>query len=97
MKSYILKLTSAIAVDGQILRAGSLVELSELEAKNLLSRGKATLATVEDRDDEGTTDLSKLKKDQLLDLAKKLEIEGADKMKVPELISAIEAAQSEAE
>lgn len=45
MRSYTLKLTCAIAVDGQVLRPGTLVEMSEAEAKNLLGRGKAVLAT----------------------------------------------------
>lgn len=44
-KSVVLKLTGAIALDGQIARAGSLVEMSESEAKDLLRRGKAELAT----------------------------------------------------
>lgn len=48
MKTYVLKLTSAIAIDGAIVRAGGLVELTEAEAKNLLARGKALLATVAD-------------------------------------------------
>ncbi|HEV2606447.1 MAG TPA: hypothetical protein VGT79_00550 [Xanthomonadaceae bacterium] len=43
-----LKLTSAVVVDGEILKAGTLVELVESEAKALLSRGKAVLAEIED-------------------------------------------------
>ena len=34
--TYVLKLTSAIAISGEVMKAGSLVEVSELEAKNLL-------------------------------------------------------------
>lgn len=125
MKSYVLKLTSAVAVDGLILRAGSLVERPEAEAKNLLGRGKAVLATSDDdsgeangsNDDVGnvseeesnavvedesdavvevdnnTVDLYRLKKSQLVELAKANGIEGAEGLKVTELITAIEAAQ----
>lgn len=47
-KSVFLVLTSAIAIDGQICRKGSLVEVSDLEARSFLHRGKARLATAED-------------------------------------------------
>lgn len=50
MKTYILKLVSAVAIQGAIARAGSLVGVSEVEAKNLLARGKAVLATAADGD-----------------------------------------------
>ncbi|QMP19169.1 hypothetical protein [Pseudomonas phage Persinger] len=101
-RSIFLVLTSAIAIDGGICRANSLVEVSEREAENLLARGKARLATAEDgapvaeSDDEDTTDLSKLNKAQLLDLAEKLSIEGAAGMNKAELVEAIEAKHSEA-
>ena len=48
MKTIVLKLTSAIVVGGQIVTAGSLVEVTEGEAKNLLARGKAVPATASD-------------------------------------------------
>lgn len=44
-ESVTLKLTSAIVLGGHIHRAGGLVEVSEPEARNLLDRGKAVLAT----------------------------------------------------
>lgn len=40
-----LKLTSAVALGGSIRKAGALVEVSEPDARNLLDRGKAVLAT----------------------------------------------------
>lgn len=43
-----LKLTSCIAVGGDIVRAGELVEVTDSEARDLLSRGKAVLATAAD-------------------------------------------------
>ena len=104
MKNYFLKLTSAIVVDGEIIRAGSLVELSEPEAKNLLGRGKARLATaadgapVDDEDEETSgVDLSKLNKTQLQEIAKGHEIEFDNKTTVAQLIAAIEAKEADAE
>ncbi|BAO20606.1 hypothetical protein [Pseudomonas phage PPpW-3] len=99
-KTIFLKLTSAVAIDGAICRKGSIVEVSEAEAKNFLHRGKAVLATAEDGAPEGDDDqldVSKLNKAQLLPLAEELGIEGADKMKVDDLRAAIESANSEAE
>jgi len=60
-ESVFLKLTSAIAIDGAVVRAGSLVEVTQTEAKNLLHRGKAVLATERDGapvagDDDGADD-----------------------------------------
>lgn len=103
MKSYVLKLTSAIVVDGGIVKAGQLVELSEAEAKNLLSRGKAVLATAADGyeghdDDESSgVDLSKLNKAQLQDIAKGHEIAFEDSTTKAQLIAAIEAKEAEEE
>lgn len=95
-KSFVLKLTSAIAVDGEVVAAGGLVEVDEPTAKNLLHRGKAVLATAEDGvDDDDDTDLSKLKKPQLVELADSLGIEGAADMKVDDLRAAIAAKQAE--
>lgn len=96
MKSYVLKLTSAVAIDGQISRAGSLIEVSEAEAKNLLHRGKAVLATIEDgvdqhEDEDQGEDLGKLNKTQLLDLAKEQGVEVADGMTKAQIIEAIQA------
>lgn len=101
MKNYVLKLTSAIVVDGEIVRAGNLVELSEPEAKNLLGRGKAVLATAADGYDgdavEETSgvDLSRLNKVQLQDIAKGHEIKFTDLTTKAELIAAIEEKEAE--
>lgn len=101
-KTFFLKLASAIAIDGNICRAGELVEVGEQEAKNFLHRGKATVATVEDLkaagielpddkedDDE---DLSKLNKDALLALAKERNVEIGNGATKAQIIEAIEAA-----
>lgn len=42
-----LKLTSAIAINGNIAKAGDVVEVSEADAKSLLHRGKAVLAQID--------------------------------------------------
>lgn len=102
MKSYVLKLTSAIVVDGGIVKAGQLVELSEAEAKNLLARGKAVLATAadgyeEDDDESSGVDLSKLNKTQLQEIAKGHEIAFEDSTTKAQLIAAIEAKEAEEE
>lgn len=47
-KTVVLKVVSAIAVAGQVIRPGGLVEVTESEAKNLLHRGKCVVATEDD-------------------------------------------------
>lgn len=93
MKSVLLKLTSAIVIAGAIAKSGEVVEVTELEAKNLLARGKGVLND-EQPADEVDLDLSKKTKDQLLEIADNLEIEGAAKMSKAQLIEAIEAADN---
>lgn len=53
-KTAIIKLTSAIGIKGQLVRAGEIIEVPEEAAKDLMRRGKAELAT---EDDEATTQL----------------------------------------
>lgn len=48
MAKIYLVLTSAVAINGAIHNAGSVIEVSEAEAKNILARGKARLATADD-------------------------------------------------
>lgn len=103
-KSIFLVLTSAIAIDGAIARAGSLVEVSELEAKNLLHRGKARLATAEDgapadesADSESDKpDLSRMNKAQLLEFCAANQIEVNDSMTKAQILAAVEEATQEA-
>lgn len=47
-KSVFLKVSSAFLVGGTIAKTGEIVEVSEGEAKDLLQRGKAILATADD-------------------------------------------------
>lgn len=89
MKSVLIKLTSAIAIAGAVAKAGEVVEVTELEAKNLLARGKGKLNEEQPSDDVA---IEKMTKDQLVDLADQLEIEGAAKMNKAQLIEAITAA-----
>lgn len=56
-KLITLKITSAVALDGVIIKAGQLVEMVESEAKDLLRRGKAELhAIMEDAGLEAADD-----------------------------------------
>lgn len=99
-KNYYLKLTSALVISGAICRAGSLVEVSEAEAKNFLHRGKAVLATEadgitvaqDDPNDQGEADLAKMNKAQLLEFAQDNGIEVSDGMTKAQLLEAIENA-----
>lgn len=47
-KTVFLKVSSAFLVGGQLAKAGEIVEVTSTEAKDLLARGKATVATVAD-------------------------------------------------
>ena len=85
--NYLLKLTSAIAVDGEVMKAGSVVEVSEIEAKNLLSRGKAEL---HGEQKDAPRDLNALTKDELRDLAEQLQITVDSKWNKAQLLEAIE-------
>ena len=102
MKSYFLKLTGALVIDGNIATRGSIVEVSELEAKNFLARGKAVLATAadgveqpedEEEAEEQSVDLSRLNKAKLLEHAHGLSLDVTDAMTKAQLIEAIEEAQ----
>lgn len=97
-KSFVLKLTSAIAVDGDVMRAGSLVEVDEATARNLLHRGKAELATESDGGELGQgkeVDLSRLNKAQLLAHAASVNVEVSEAMSKAEIQAAIEAADQD--
>lgn len=48
MKTVILKLTAAIVVAGQVVKPPAMVEVTEGEARDLLHRGKARIATEHD-------------------------------------------------
>ena len=47
-KTVMVKVTSAFLVDGEVARKGEVVEVTTAEAKDLLHRGKAVLATAAD-------------------------------------------------
>lgn len=51
-EQYHLKITSAIAIDGQIKRDGEIVSLPKRHAVPPLERGKAVVATADDQPDE---------------------------------------------
>ena len=90
-KEVKLKITSAIAVDGKIVKRGETVVLAEAAAKNLLDRGRAELAEASD----DTSEFAKMKVKELKEYALELDIDGADGMNKAELVAAIEAALAE--
>lgn len=98
-KTIVVELTSALAIDGVICKAGEVVEVSELEAKNFLHRGKAKFFEPEDGTDEAAAeddaddDLMKLTKDELNALAKEAGVETTDRMVKAEIIAALKAAK----
>lgn len=86
---YTLKLTRAIAIDGVIRKAGSVVEADEGLARDLLRRGKAELAEAQAEIATTNGHLDRLTKDQLVEVAANLGIEGANKLTKQKLIEAI--------
>jgi len=70
MTTATIKLTAAITLGGGIAKAGEIIEVSEENAKALILRGKAELATAADEDDgDDFPDLSKMNKVKLLEIA----------------------------
>ncbi|AWM87369.1 Rho termination factor N-terminal domain-containing protein [Microvirga sp. 17 mud 1-3] len=93
MKTYELKLTRAMVIEGGVVRAGTRVMLDEAVAKDFLRRGKAELVSAPaDDGDGGQVDLGKLNKAQLLEVAEQLGIQDAADMTKAQLVEAIEAA-----
>lgn len=96
---YQLKLTSAIAHEGAIKKKGSIIEVDEQLARDLLRRGKAELhqdsAEQFEADPQGAPEinLGKMNKTQLVALAEGLEIEGAAGMNKIDLLAAIKKYQ----
>lgn len=54
-RTVILKLVSAIAVAGEVLRAGNLIEVTLSEARDLLRRGKAEIHSEDPGEDDTVT------------------------------------------
>lgn len=52
MKTASVKLTSAIGIQGQLIRRGEIITIGEDAAKDLLRRGKAVLATEYDEPEQ---------------------------------------------
>lgn len=50
MKTHLLLLTAAVVIGGTICRSGDVVEVTDGEARDLLHRGRAKLATAGDAD-----------------------------------------------
>lgn len=66
-KSVFLKVSSAFLVGGQIAKTGEIVEVTEAEAKDLLQRGKATLATANDAPEQTADEAEQAATDEQVD------------------------------
>jgi hypothetical protein len=101
MKQVAIKLTSAIGIGGILYRAGSVIEVSDEAAKDLLRRGKGELATAADEEEyeeggDDFPDLSKMSKAKLLEIAASGGLTDiTDANTKAEIIAAIEAAVQE--
>ncbi|MBP0047656.1 Rho termination factor N-terminal domain-containing protein [Marinobacterium sp. AK62] len=93
----VLELTSAIVMEGEIVTAGNLIEVTEKEARNLLARGKAVVADEQDVESAADADLTEMTVADLQKLAGDIGVEGFKSMKKDELIAAIEAASEASE
>jgi crotonobetainyl-CoA:carnitine CoA-transferase CaiB-like acyl-CoA transferase len=104
-KKFFLKIVSSVAMNGEIICAGSIVEVDELVAKNLIARGKAELATEDDAPtpepveaeaeikDEIDALLAEMTKAELTEFAKQFGVEVKSKDTNAQIIEAIKAAQ----
>ncbi|WP_320179655.1 Rho termination factor N-terminal domain-containing protein [Roseovarius pacificus] len=93
-KKIEIKITSAVVLDGEIVKPKSKVRVDAKIARNLVARGKA-----EELDsgagEDGEKPLDEHTVPELKEIAKEYGVEGADKMKRADLIAAIEAAEAE--
>ena len=93
MGKYLIQLTSAVAIDGAIRPAKAMVEVDESLARDLMRRGKAVLAEVQNAapqvDAKADVDLATMTKAQLAEVAAGLGIENAGKMNKTQLLDAI--------
>jgi len=100
MNTYELKLTSAMVIEGGVVRAGTRVRLDEATAKDFLRRGKAELVSEpakpteqhQDDDQEQDINLDRLNKAQLLEVADQMGVEASDDMTKAQIIEAINGA-----
>jgi hypothetical protein len=97
--TVIVKLTSATVIDGQIVRAGTKVEMVEYEAKQLLKLGKAVVDSVPtDKADKVDSSVNKAAAKAAADAAKAAKVKAAqDAAKAAEATAAAaEAAANQA-
>lgn len=92
-KEVALKITSAIVLDGEIVRPGTVVSISDRAARNLLNRGKAELSVGDDEDT--APDLGAMTVKELREFAGEKNIELPENAKKAELIDLITAAAAQ--
>ena len=102
-KSVFIELTSAVVFGGVIKRAGTVVECSDAQAKDLLHRGRGQLAAGGNAEDAGNETggdekpLGDHTVAELKEIAAEYEIDGYDGMKKADLVAAIEQAEAKAD
>lgn len=87
--TYLVVLTAAVVIDGEVRKRGEEVELSKSEAENLLYRGRATLVEAEETE---SVDIGKMKKPELVELAIEYGIDNPDSLTVDQLRQEIKEA-----
>lgn len=93
LKSYSLKLTAAIVLNGAIQKAGTVIDVDEALARNLVQRGRAEPIKFDGGDSgEQEVNIGKMKKPELVELATEYGIEDADGLTVDQLREAIKEA-----
>lgn len=99
-QSVFLVALASVMVGGEMATSGTLMEVTDAEARNLLHRGKARLATDDDHAEQPDAlqapalDLTKMTKAELLEHAAALMIADADKLTKPQIIEALQARQA---
>ncbi len=92
-KTAKVKITSAVAIAGKIKKPGTVVEIGEDLAKNLMGRGRAELVKGKAAKADAEVELGKMKVADLKVMAAELEIDGYDGMNQAKLVAAIEDAR----
>ena len=80
---------SSIFVRGEMFEVGSEVEVNEIEAKELISRGVATDETNIAIEEDNLKPIEEMTKKELVDYASSIGLEASDKLTKQELIDLI--------
>lgn len=97
MSKYELKLTSAMVINANVVRAGAVVFLDETTAKDFLRRGKAELVAVPVAQaptaDADAVDVRRMNKAELIEHANANGVDVSDDLTKAQIIEAIEGSR----